>query len=617
MRLIVRLVCLATLSAFAHSLCLGQGAGKEWRVYGGDKASTRYSPLRQINRSNVAKLQVAWTFRTGDKVENPPSTMECSPIVVDGVMYVTSASVKVFAVNVVTCEEIWRFDPGPANQRAHRGVTYWRSGDDRRILFTSANFLYALDARTGKPIESFGINGRVNLRDGLDRDASELLVRSTTPGVIFKDLILVGTSLSEGPEAAAPGHVRAFNVRTGKIEWTFRTIPRPGERGYETWSPDSWKTAGAANCWGGMSLDEKRGLVFLATGSPAYDFYGGDRKGDNLFSDSVVALKAATGEYVWHFQTVHHDIWDYDLPCPPVLATIKHEGRPRDAVAQVTKMGLVFVLDRETGKPLFPVEERTVPASEIAGEFAAPTQPFPVKPPPLTRLRFSESDVTDIKPESRTEVLARMKQMRSGSIYTPPFAGEMIQFPGFHGGCNWSGAAFDPTNGRLYVNANELPVLQTLIPRSTGPYPFVSSGYFRFVDPEGFPAIKPPWGTLTAVDLNRGETAWKKPLGEYPELVKRGIRNTGTENLGGCIVTAGGLVFIGATKDSKFRAFDKETGEVLWEAQLETGGHATPCTFEAGGKQYVVIAVGGGAGQRIPERWDTKAGDSFVAFALP
>jgi quinoprotein glucose dehydrogenase len=614
MRSVLRLICtvLAILPALSVA---GQNGKREWPVYGGDKGSTRYSPLREIDRSNVANLKVAWTFRAGDAQGN--STIECSPIVVDGVMYVTSASVKVFALNAATGEQIWKFDPGPANQRAHRGVTYWRNGADKRIFVTAAHNLYALDAGTGLPIASFGENGRVSLREGLDRDASKLHLKSTTPGVIFRDLLILGTSLGEGPDATAPGHVRAYDVRTGKIVWNFRTIPRPGERGYETWSPDSWKSAGGANCWGGMSVDEKRGLVFLATGSPAYDFSGVDRKGDNLFSDSVVALKAATGEYVWHFQTVHHDLWDYDLPCPPVLATVKHGGKKRDAVAQVTKMGLVFVLDRETGKPLFPVEERPVPASEIAGEATSPTQPFPVKPPPLSRLAFTESDVTDISPEARADVLKRLGTMRSGSIYLPPVAATMVQFPGFHGGSNWSGAAFDPTTGRLYANVNELPVLQTMASRADLPYPYVSTGYFRFTDAEGYPAIKPPWGTLSSVDLNKGEIAWKKPLGGYPELVKRGIRNTGTENLGGCIVTAGGLVFIGATKDSKFRAFDNETGEVLWEAQLETGGHATPCTYEAGGKQFVVIAVGGGAGQRIPEQWDTKAGDSFVAFALP
>jgi quinoprotein glucose dehydrogenase len=590
----------------------------DWRVYGGDKGSTRYSPLTEINRSNVAGLKVAWVFHTGDMRADPPTTMECSPIVVDGVMYVTSASVKVFAVNAATGEKLWQFDPGPANQAAHRGVTYWASGGDRRILFTAANWLYALDARTGKPIPSFGYDGKVNLREGLDREIGNQRIFASTPGMVFKDLIIIGTSVGEGPDPTPPGHVRAYNVRTGRQAWIFHTIPHPGELGYETWSADSWKTSGSANCWGGMSVDEKRGTVYLALGSPAYDFFGSDRIGDNLYANSVVALKADSGRYLWHFQTVHHDIWDYDLPCPPVLATLTRDGKRVDAVAQVTKMGLVFVLDRDTGKPLFPVDERPCPASTLPGETAARTQPIPQKPPALIRQRFTESDVTDISPEAHADVLKRFREAVSGGIYTPPTTQPMIQFPGFHGGANWSGAAFDPTTGRLYVNVNEVQNIQTMVAAPSGsPYAYLSTGYVRFTDPEGYPAIKPPWGTLNSVDLNRGDIAWKTPLGEYPELVKRGIRGTGTENFGGCIVTAGGLVFIGATKDSKFHAFDKETGKLLWESTLEAGGNATPCTYEAGGKQYVVIAAGGGRGQRSPERWDTKPGDAFVAFALP
>jgi quinoprotein glucose dehydrogenase len=571
-----------------------------------------------VNRANVASLKVAWTFQTGDLQPNQVSTIECSPIVADGVMYVTSPTIKAFAVNAATGEKIWEFDPGPSGQRVSRGVTYWESGSDKRILYTAGSYLYALDARTGKVVQSFGSGGRVDLHDGLDRDVSKQRVASTTPGVIFKDLLILGTSVDEGPGPTPPGHVRAYDVRSGKIAWIFHTIPHPGEKGYETWSPDSWKTNGSANCWGGMSVDEKRGVVYLATGSPAYDFFGHDRKGDNLFSDSVVALKADSGKYVWHFQTVHHDIWDYDLPCAPVLIQVTHGSKKFDAVAQVTKTGFVFLLDRNSGKPLFPVEERPVSPSGFAGEFASPTQPFPTKPPPLTRQRLTEADLTDISPLAREDALKKFRTARSLGIFDPPMDGTIIQFPGFHGGCNWSGAACDPTTGVLYANANELPNLQTMVAAKTGSaYPFISSGYFRFTDAEGYPGIKPPWSTLNAVDLNRGEIAWRNPLGEYPELVKRGIRNTGTESFGGCIVTAGGLVFIGATKDSKFRAFDKDSGKVLWEAQLETGGNATPCTYEVNGKQYVVIAAGGGAGQRIPEAGDTKSGDSFVAFALP
>jgi len=591
---------------------------REWRVFGGDKGATRYSTLRQIDRSNVGKLKVAWTFHTGDRRDGPPpSNMQCTPIVVDGVMYVTSASVRVFALDAATGAKRWEFDPGPANQRAHRGVTYWQNGKDRRILFTAANFLHALDAATGRPIPSFGENGRVDLRLGLDRDLSGERMMATTPGIVYRDLIILGSSLGEGPGATAPGHVRAYDVRTGKQAWIFHTIPHPGEAGYETWSADSWKTNGAANCWGGMSLDERRGIVYLATGSPSYDFFGSDRRGDNLYANSVVALRAGTGKHVWHFQTVHHDIWDYDLPCPPVLVRVRQNGRARDGVAQVTKMGFVFVLDREMGKPLLPVEERPVPASTLPGEAASPTQPYPVKPPPLVRQQFTEADVTDLSPESREAVLKEFRQARAGRLYDPPGTQTSVMLPGYHGGCNWSGAAFDPETGRLFANASEVPFLQTMAPGPAGSrYGYTSTGYFRFTDPEGFPAVKPPWGTLTAVDLNRGDFAWRVPLGDYPELVKRGRRGFGTESFGGCIVTAGGLVFIGASKDAMFRGFDKDTGKVLWEAQLESGGNATPCTYEAGGKQFVVIAAGGGAGIRVGERFDTRPGDAFVAFTL-
>jgi quinoprotein glucose dehydrogenase len=596
----------------------GRHPDREWRVYGGDPGSTRYSPLDQINRSNVHRLKVAWVFHTGDKREDPPSTIECNPIVVDGTLYLTSPSLKVFALSAATGEKLWDFDPGQTGQRVSRGVAYWESGRDRRILFTAASTLYALDAGTGQPIRTFGEKGRVDLRSGLDRDGSDLPVSATTPGVVFKNLLILGSHVGEGPEPAAPGHVRAFDVRTGRRVWIFHTIPHPGEFGHDTWHPESWKTAGAANCWGGMSLDEKRGVVYLATGSPSYDFYGADRPGQNLFGDSVVALKAETGRRIWHFQTVHHDLWDYDLPCPPVLVTVRHNGRKIDAVAQVTKTGFVFVLDRETGKPLFPVEERAVPASDVEGEAAWPTQPIPAKPPPFVRQAFTERMITDVSPEAHEFVLRRFRQARGRKIYDPPSREGTIVFPGFHGGANWSGASFDPATGRLYVNANEIPWILTMKNAPTGyPHRFLSTGYYRFLDPEGFPAIKPPWGTLTSIDLNRGEIAWQIPLGDVPELSKRGVPQTGTENFGGSIVTAGGLVFIGATKDRKFRALDKDTGKILWETQLEAGGNATPSSYEARGKQYVVIAAGGGFGNRAPERQDTVAGDAFVAYALP
>lgn len=593
-------------------------AAREWRVYGGDAGATRFSVLNQINRGNVARLKVAWTFHAGDSRASPPSTIECNPIVVRGVLYLTSPTLKVMAVDAAMGTKRWEVDPGQREQRVSRGVSYWESGGDRRIFFTTGSNLYALDAATGRPIPSFGRDGRVDLREGLGRDLSRARVAVTTPGAVIGDLLLLGSSVDEGPGPAAPGHVRAYDVRTGKQAWIFHTIPQPGEFGYETWPPDAWKSAGGANCWGGMSVDEKRGAVYVATGSPTFDFFGSDRHGQNLFGNCVVALEARTGRRLWHFQTVHHDLWDYDLPCPPVLVTLRQGGRTRDAVAQVGKTGFVYVLDRDSGQPVFPIEERPVPSSDLEGEAAWPTQPFPLKPPAFTRQRMTEADVTDLTPSARADVLARFRQARSTGIFAPPCRQGSIVFPGFHGGANWSGASFDPTTGRLFVNANEIPFLLTMKETPPGdPYRSTFTGYFRFLDPDGYPAVKPPWGTLTAVDLNRGELAWRVPLGEYAELKAKGVPPTGTETFGGSIATAGGLVFIGATKDRMFRAIDRDTGRTLWQAELEAGGNATPSTYEAAGKQYVVIAAGGGSGQRVPEARDSKPGDAFVAFALP
>jgi quinoprotein glucose dehydrogenase len=418
----------------------------------------------------------------------------------------------------------------------------------------------------------------------------------------------------EGPDIAAPGDIRAFDVRTGKEVWRFHTVPRHGEFGNETWEGDSWKGRGGANAWGGLSVDAERGLVFAGTGSAAFDFYGGDRRGDNLFANCTLALDARTGKRVWHFQTLHHDLWDHDLPAYPNLVTVTHDGRRVDAVAQVTKTGFVFLFDRETGKPLFDVRERPVPASDVSGERAAATQPIPVKPPPFSAQFLDEANVTDIGPSNRAAVLARLREVRGGPAFNPPSLQGTVVIPGFHGGANWSGASFDPTTGLLYVNSNNVPNIITLAlagesPSRHGSYGHL--GYVQFLDPEGYPAIRPPWGQLNAIDLNAGEFAWRVPLGEHPELTARGIPRTGTETFGGSIVTAGGLVFIAGTKDERIHAFDKRTGELLWEHPLPAGGYATPSTYEAGGRQYVVVAAGGAGKLR------TKAGDAFVAFALP
>jgi quinoprotein glucose dehydrogenase len=707
----VRPLWAAALVASALAATGGPADEVGWPTHGGDPGHTQYSALRQIDATNVGRLEVAWTYHTGDAQRDNRSQIQCNPIVVGSVLYATSAGLKVFALDAATGKALWTFDPfagggGPSSLGVNRGVTYWADGDDERILFTAGSRLYALDARTGKPIATFGKGGSVDLHDGLGRDVSRLFVISNTPGAIYKDLLILGTRVAEGPGPAAPGHIRAYDVRTGVIRWTFHTIPWPGEPGYETWPSDAWQRVGGANAWSGISVDRDRGLVFLPIGSAAFDFWGGDRVGQNLYADCVLVLNAATGERVWHFQTVHHDIWDRDPPAAPVLVTVDHDGRKVDAVAQTTKSGFVFLLDRATGKPLFPVEEEPAPASDLDGESTWPTQPIPQKPPPFARQLFTEDLVTDLSPASHAAVLERLRHVRTGRRFIPPSKEGTVIFPGFDGGAEWGGPAFDPTTGRLYVNANEMAWILTMADvkadasASSAPAlyrqycaachgldmqgskaqnvpgladvfewaskadvettlregkgvmpafaylreedrkrlagylfgekteeaakatdeaesldkpvgtPYTHTGYNRFLDPDGHPAVKPPWGTLTSIDLNAGTIDWQVPLGELPELTKRGLAPTGTENYGGAIVTAGDLVFIGATKDERFRAFDKKTGKLLWETALPAGGYATPATYEVGGRQYVVIACGGG-------KMGTKSGDAYVAFALP
>ncbi len=588
----------------------------EWRVYGGNPAGTKYSPLDQINRTNVRKLKVAWTYHTGDSRRKPATTIECNPLVVNGVMYLTTAQLKLSALEAATGKLLWQYDPFEGTDEdvprgVNRGVAYWEDGNNQRIFFVARARLWALDAKTGKPIADFGQGGSVDLKRGLGRDISPLEYDVTSPGIVYKNLIILGSMCGEGPEPSAPGHVRAFDVRTGVMAWIFHTLPRPGEFGNDAWQGDSWRTTGGANDWGGMTLDEKRGWVFVSTGSAAFDFYGGQRLGSNLFANCVIALDAATGKRIWHYQVVHHDLWDRDLPCPPALGTIKVGGKHVDVAIQPTKFGQLFVLDRQTGKPLFPIEERPVPPSDVPGEQAWPTQQQVMKPPPYSRQTFTEDDITNISPEAHAYALDAFKKSRSGTWCPPSLQGTIV-FPGFDGGSNWGGGSFDPTTGWYYINSHNEPWIMTLVPApDNSGYPYAHTGYNHFVDQEGYAAIKPPWGQLTAFDLNRGEIAWQVVLGEHKELTARGIPPTGTQNIGGSIVTAGGIVFIGSTQDKMFRAFDKTNGKLLWEAQLPAGGYATPCAYEAGGKQYVVIAAGGGGKPR------TRSGDAYVAFALP
>lgn len=595
-----------------------QAKDTDWRSVGGDKACTRYSALKQINRSNVALLQLAWTYHTGDAGKGNSTTIECTPIVIDGIMFITTPNSKVVALDAATGVEQWKYDPYAGVKRnqprasggVNRGVAYWSGGKQSRILLGVADgHLVSLDAKTGVPDPCFGNAGTVDLREGMEADLNGVNYGPTSAPALCGDIVILGFSCPEGGRPA-PGDPRAFEVRTGKQLWRFHTIPRPGEFGHDTWEGDSWKFSGAANNWGGTSADEKRGLIFIGTGSASPDFYGGNRKGDNLFANCTICLDAKTGKRVWHFQTLRHDLWDHDLPVYPTLVTVNHNGHKIDAVAQVTKTGYVFLFDRVNGDPLFPVVNRPTPGSDLPGEKAALTQPFPTKPPPFCRQSVEESDLSDISPETHQEVLEQFRKYRSGPAFTPPSTNGTITIPGFHGGATWSGASFDPTTGILYVNSNEQPNIVHMIADDGAMEPYRPSGYFRFLDKNGYPAIKPPWGTLNAIDLKKGEILWQVPLGEYPQLTARGIPQTGTENFGGTIVTAGGLVFIGGTKDEKFHAFDKTTGKLLWQYQLDAGGYATPCTYSAKGRQYVAIAAGGGG------KLGTKSGDEFVAFTL-
>jgi quinoprotein glucose dehydrogenase len=659
-----------------------------WPTNGGVD-NIRYSSLAQINRDNVATLQPVWTYDSHDAFKG--SEMQSNPIVADGVLYATTPTLKVVALNAATGKEVWKFDPsGGAASGArfrHRGVTVHAD----RVFVTYRNWLYALDRTTGQPIASFGSGGRVDLREGLGMPPERASISASTPGAIFEDLLILGSSVPE-TLPGTPGHIRAFDVKTGAIRWTFHTIPQPGEFAYDTWPHDAYKLIGGANAWAGVTVDARNALVFAATGSASFDFYGVNRHGDNLFANCVLALDARTGRRIWHFQGIRHDVWDWDFPAAPNLVTVTRAGRRVEAVAQVTKFGYVYVLDRKTGAPLFPVAQRKVPPSEVPGERLAESQPYPVKPPPFTRQGLTESMLTTRTPDAHAAVLERFRRFGSGMFAAPTERG-VIVFPGFDGGAEWGGAAFDPDSALLYVNSNEMPWIVRLIPNNdtslynvncatchredrkgspaapslenigqrrsreeiatviregTGRMPgfpdmggrniadlvdFLLTGKDKgadpkvmsdpswlkyridgetlFRDPDGYPPITPPWGTLNAIDLNAGTITWQIPFGEYPELAAKGLKNTGSDNYGGPVVTAGGLVFIGATNfDRKFHAYDKATGTLLWETTLPAAGNATPSTYAIDGRQYVAIVCGGGKN-------GAPSGSAIVAFALP
>jgi quinoprotein glucose dehydrogenase len=676
----------------------------DWTVNRRDPSGTQFAPIAQINAANVHKLRPAWEYHTGDA--SARSSMYANPIVIDGTMYVSTASIKAVALDAATGREKWVFDParynnGVATRLRNRGVAYWKGAEGERIFDFVRNRVYAIDARTGQLITSFGKGGWIDLRENLGVDPASVELEMTSPGAVYRNLLILGSRVNE-TYGAAPGHIRAYDTVTGQLKWVFHTIPQPGELGYNTWEWPTGETFGGANAWGGITIDEKRGWVFAATGSATDDFYGAYRKGKDLFANCVLAIDANNGTLKWHYQTVHHDLWDYDNPPAPVLATVTRGETSKDVVVQLTKMGFVFVLDRDTGEPVFPVVEVPVPPSDVPGEQTSPTQPIPLKPRPLTRQEITESELTNITPNAHASVLARFRGYRSGSIYTPPSLRGTITMPGHLGGAEWQGASFDPQLNVLYANVNEIPTLnrlrpvfgnasgggnsspaqiglriyqagcmachgsdrkgnppqvpalanldltrpeyKTVIREGRGGMPAFSQygepqlaalaayvshppsdapigspnarrytldGYILFNDDQGFPGISPPWGTLNAVDMVTGNILWKVPLGDYPELAAKGIRNTGTMNFGGAVATPGGLLFIAATADAKIRAFATHTGQELWQWQLPSGGYATPSVYMVDGREYVAISAGGGGKNA------TKSGDSIVAFALP
>jgi quinoprotein glucose dehydrogenase len=609
-------VCLA--------LALWTAAAQEWRFYGGDAGGTKYSALRQIDRGNVARLKVAWTFHTGDVSDGRSipvrSTFESTPLLVDGVLYVTTAFSRLIALDPETGRQLWSFDPKLDRERSYnlfinRGAAYWTSGKEKRIFVgTPEGFLWAVDANTGKAVDSFGRGGAVNLRDGfLPERFAGRGYGMTSPAAVYKDLVICGAMASDGEPQGPSGDVRAFDARTGKLVWRFVVIAND-----DSWEAGSGAERGGANAWSILSVDAQRGMVFLPLTSPSTDLFGGDRKGANLYGDSVVALDAATGKRLWHFQTIHHDIWDYDLPAQPMLVELMREGRTLPAVAQITKTGFVFVLDRETGKPLFPVEERAVPPSEVPGEQAWPTQPIPVKPPPLIRQSMRPEELTNVTPESRAFCRQLIEGAVFGNLFTPIGLKPTILFPGTNGGPNWGGGSFDPETRTLYVNSMDVGMLYRMVKRPDGSsIPYRPQGprtpNSRFWDLNLWPCQQPPWAHLTAIDLDKGEFRWRSVLGVVDALLAKGLPQTGAPNLGGSIVTAGGLVFIGATNDMRFRAFDKDSGKELWVDRLPASAHANPMTYlgKKSGKQFVVIAAGGG------NKYNDTYSDALVAFSLP
>lgn len=696
------------ISLLAPAMMMGEDRldnYQDWGIYRGDKKGNQFAELAQIHAGNVAQLKPVWEYHTGDAGKRTSSY--ANPIMVDGLVYVSTPSLNAAAIDAETGKQVWFFGSSKHNkggqrlQGRNRGLVYWEGSATPRIFVFVRNRVYAVHAKTGELIENFGNGGFIDLHYNLGIDPDKASVECTSPGAVFEETLIVAGRVPEG-YISTPGHIRGYNAITGEFEWIFHTIPQPGEYGYDTWEFVEGEQYGGANPWGGFTVDEERGWVFCATGSPSADFYGGYRKGMNLFGNCVLALDARTGKRIWHYQTVHHDLWDMDNPSAPVLVTLKNGSRQRDAVVQFTKMGLTFVLDRETGEPLFPTPEIPVPPSDIPGEEAWPTQPIPMLPPPLIRLSVNEAELSRITPETYQHVRSQFDRFTKGSLYTPSTLQGNILSPGTLGGVEWHGGSFDPFLNTIYVNAHDSPgifklrkavepagdslttdlerglfVYQTYCqgchrPDRRGLPPAIPSlfdskkskiemmagikngqglmpafpqlsrseindvisyitsskdenieikptgnkvryhyeGYAQFNGPNGEPGVRPPWGTLNAIDLIKGEIIWRVPLGEYPELVKKGIRNTGARNFGGAVATAGGLVFIAGTPDEKIRAFEKHTGNLLWEYKLPAASYATPSTYMINGRQYLVVTACGGGKNATP------SGDSIIAFAL-
>ncbi len=707
-----------------------------WREYGGSPDDAQYSALKQINRSNVSELKQVWFYPAG----NNGFRFGMNPIIIDGVMYVAGRDNSVVALDAVRGKEIWVHPIVKGSNFSHRGLVYWESKDrsDHRILYVTNNHLWAIDARTGKSILSFGDQGSADLRVGLGRPPESIRqIGSGTPGKIFGNLLLMGSATGEDYESP-PGDLRAYNVVTGKMAWIFHTVPHPGERGYNTWPPNAWKYVGGVNTWGEISIDQKRGIAFFPTGSPTYDFYGADRSGANLFSDCILALDARTGRYLWHYQTTHHDLWDYDLEAGPKLLTIQHNGKSVDVVAEPSKNGFVFVLDRVTGKPIWPIVEEAVPKSDMPRQVAWPTQPFPTVIPPFARQKFTPDEVDPYiaDPKEREAIREEVKAARSEGLYTPPDTKPTMEIPGNNGGTNWGGTAIDPTKGMFFVLSKDAPSLLQLAPKppkremtgspetqgkvlyvqncqschqadlkgqppaipgligivGTGsgevvkaavqggmaPMPAIPdltpkdvdnliaylrhpekadvpadilarlnapraitpklapagtrywTGYGYMNSSDGLPAIGPPWSTLTAYDLNTGSIKWQIPFGGVTRLEKKGITGTGSYwPRGGVVVTAGGIIFGGSKSDSTMRAYDEETGKVLWEAKLQGGPEGIPAVYEVGGREYLVIAARpntdepvSAGGVQPKEMTDSPnappvQGQGYYVFALP